>query len=293
MTTMFPCVQLEFARPLGPSEGRYTIGSDTAATDVFDVRGITAHISPDASRRRRDRSEASALTLVRYTLIRAGSPLVDEHSTRVWLASMRNDAGARRREVGRAVDVLGTAIRAYRVAAADPYASDVSQADALAIRIGAATPRQAFDLNGIDWLSVPRCAKNGGGNAVDQLGCSRAVAAALSGRQRPHAAEDMVLRALVEIGTNPKTGAALLLAAHELITADAEALIDRELLERARVVARVVLARVVPGTAVGETLRAIAVELRQQLRIATEQRIDASASGPIIDSEPVLVEASS
>ena len=282
MTELLPCVQLEFVRPLGPSEGRYVVRFGTteeAGPDVLDVRAVAARVVTTPSKRRRgDAPGGDALSLVRYTLIRTSDPLPGEDAAREWLASRRADAGVRAQEAQRALAVLNMAIRAYRIAAGDPYAVEVTRADAHAVRFGAGTPRQTFDGEALEWLadrpssSGPRGVRDGG---PDRLGPARAVAAALAGRAAPQGADDLVLRALLDLRHgNPAGAAAGVLAALEVIAAQPGADGARPN-ERARSLARSMLSSGnVDGTEQA-ALRALLVELREQLHVATLEQLDA------------------
>jgi hypothetical protein len=292
MSALFACVQLEFARPLGPSEGRYVVRRETPdgpGADVLDVRAIAARVVTEPPRRlhrRRSAAEATVLSLVRYTLIRASRPMPGERPAREWLASLRADDRARAHEAELAVTVLNTAIRAYRVAAGDPYAVEISQAEAHAVRFGVGTPRQLFDGDGLAWLT-----DGTGSTAVrsdvahaptDRLGPTRAVADALAGRLAPQPADDLVLRALLDLRHgNPRGGAATLLAALEAIAAEpphpgvVPPPAEDGLLERARTAAREVLTGAVAAGEERATLRALAIELRERLQAAAQQRLEA------------------
>ena len=296
MSDLFACIQLEFARPLGPSEGRYVVRCEApgaTGADVLDVRAAAARVIAEsrAGRRRRQRWEtdhvAAALSLLRYTLIRAATPIAATDAC-AWLASLRADAGLRARETDRAFEVLNTAIRAYRVAAGDPYAVEVTEADALTIRFGAGTAREVFDGDDLVWLTRRQGGAQGADAdiAPDRLGPTVAVADALAGRAGPRAADDLILRALLDLRhANPVGAAGLLVAAAEVIAADGGCHIDAddELLVRTRSAARLALS----GEDLRPTLRAVAVELRERLQVAVPQQRHVERSSTMNDS-PIL-----
>jgi hypothetical protein len=309
MSELLGCIQLEFARPLGPSEGRYVVsdpGLSAEGADVLDVRAVAARVLSESrgALGRRSRGEAKALSLVRYTLIRASRPLAGDSAARAWLARLSADAGARERETHRALAVLNAAIRAYRVAAADPYAIEVSQSDAHAVRFGAGTRRQAFDGEGVMWISAPgggRAADGGSGARLgpDRLEPTRAVASALAGRSAPTVAEDLVLRTLLELRLgDPIAAAAVLRGALELIAADPtrHSSIDDALLQLARQAADAALTRARDACADSAPLSALAVQLREQLRAAAVEELDAVANAaepPDIEERREFMSASS
>jgi hypothetical protein len=248
-------------------------------------------VTRPSKRRWGDTPEGDPLSLVRYTLIRASEPLPGEHAARDWLASLRADADARAQEAERAITVLNTAIRAYRTAAGDPYAVEVTRGDAHAVRFGAGTPRQVFDGEALEWLAERRNSSAPGGvpaSAPDRLGPDRAVAAALAGRAAPQGADDLVLRALLDLRHgNPASAAAGVLAAFELIAAQS-GVPGTSLKERARSVARTVLSSRSADGSEQTALRALLVELREQLRVAAVEQLDAFESTPrkvVTDSE--------
>jgi hypothetical protein len=237
--------------------------------DVLDVRGVGA--------------------LVRYTLIRSSQPLSGERAAEEWLATIGRDASAREQAAQEAVAVLNRAIAAYRVAAGDPYAGEVSPADAESIRFGAGTPRQVMDGDCRPSVIAPRpngSSSRHGRLAPERLEPTRAVAAALGDRVAPLAADALTLRALLDLRlANPVAAAAAVLGALEALEHDpAHAVAARScreggLLDRARDAAHAALIGSEDAGSGDHALHAAALQLRERLRATALAAMAASDAG--------------
>ena len=124
-----------------------------------------------------------------------------------WLAGMRRDAAAAEAELGAALAVLNRALRAYRAAAADPYAGDVAGHRALVARLGYGAGAAVADGRFGDAIELPR----GGGRRVRRSmeAPDERFAALLGGRAEPLLAEEHVLRARADLAAGRPREAAL------------------------------------------------------------------------------------
>ena len=90
-------------------------------------------------RRRRGReltrTEPAPVPTSRATVVRP-TPFPSSEEAEGWLARMRSERERADSEVAAAVALLNRALRAQRLASADPYVRDVSAADAVVTRIG-------------------------------------------------------------------------------------------------------------------------------------------------------------
>jgi hypothetical protein len=150
MTPIFPFARLEFTSSLGPSPGRYPVGD---APDALLIRLVGAPVASGFRRRARRARAAEPpreLALLHVTWVRSSTPLADARS---FMAELRRD-DAREALIGEAVGALNRAILAYAVAAADPYAREVSRLDPRAVHAGTGTGEQ---LDGGGWTDAVDC----------------------------------------------------------------------------------------------------------------------------------------
>jgi hypothetical protein len=140
------------------------------------------------------------------TFVRGTSPIGDERDAAERLEAIRASEEKQEMWVKEGLAVLNTAIRAYRAGAHDPYATEVTRRDARRIRIGFGTTEQVQDGQ---WQLAVEPAPPPGRRTkrTERLRPAEAVAAVLSGRSSVLEAEDLVLRALVDLD-NDRTRAA-------------------------------------------------------------------------------------
>src|SRR5205814_9030495 len=116
----------------------------------------------------------------------------DDATARAWARRAGED------EVAAAVRALNVAVRAHRLAAADPVVREVSRAQALAVRVGYGTGdevaegrwTEARELEGERRRSRRR---------ASTLRPAERVAGLLGGRDRALACEDLTLRARLDL----------------------------------------------------------------------------------------------
>ena len=104
-----------------------------------------------ASRRRAvpAQPEPAPVATARATIVDPIS-LSAERQAQAWLADLDAD-----REVATAVSVLNRILHAQRIAAADPYAREVSPEQALAIRVGWGEGEQVADGHWLHAVELP------------------------------------------------------------------------------------------------------------------------------------------
>lgn len=142
----FPFVQVEMPLRLGVPDGRWMVRAPDSQ-EVERVVAVASAQAPRAGRLHAGRAQApspadaqpTAVPITRVTLI-AAQPLADRDAAEAWLS--RLDAES---EIDSAFASLDRLLAAHRVAAADPYAHEVSPEQALAIRAGFGEGEQVAD----------------------------------------------------------------------------------------------------------------------------------------------------
>jgi hypothetical protein len=222
---LFVFVQLEFPWALGPPDGRYLLRAEASGEPVrVLVLGTLeagqsalarASAAPPAGRLRRraasrrraipPQPEPVAIASARATIIDPVS-LSAERQAEAWLAELDSE-----REISTAVAVLNRVLHAQRIAAADPYAREVSPAQAVVIRAGWGEGEQVADGR---WLKAvqlswapPRSRRRRLKEAA--LRSQERLAGLLGARDHPLACEELALRARADIDQGRMALAAL------------------------------------------------------------------------------------
>jgi hypothetical protein len=146
--------------------------------------------------------EAEAVPTVRATLIGVG-PLEDGDA---WLDALRGDSRGRETLVSEALSELNALLRAHRAAAADPYAHEIARWHANVVRIGYGSGEKVADGRFDAAYVVPEPAARG---RADGLAPQERLAAILSGSDHLLAAEELVLRARLDLDSGRPREAAL------------------------------------------------------------------------------------
>jgi hypothetical protein len=210
---LFVFVQLEFPWALGPADGRYLL---RAEADGEPVRVLVlgtlgagraapggrrssraGRLRVAAGRRRTVAAEPApaATATARATIIDPVS-VSAERQARAWLADLDSE-----REVSTAVAVLNRVLHAQRIATADPYAREVSPAQALVIRAGWGHGEQVADGRWVeavelDWAR-PRARRRRLKEA--SLRSQERLAGLLGARDHPLLCEELALRARLDL----------------------------------------------------------------------------------------------
>jgi hypothetical protein len=223
VSLLFEFVQFEFTHAIGPPVGRYLVERDGAAAhepmpyrrgrivtgetrgvgvaDVLVVGVASAPARRHLRRRGRDVYSAAPpaeVPLSVVTFVRGTAPLDDDLEAQRRYDAMRSSEEDQQDWVDDGLEVLNRAIRAYRAGAHDPYVLEVARRDARRVRIGYGTTE---DVQEGGWLAALELPPPIGvrSSRVERLRPSEAVANVLSGRGRVLEAEDVILRALVDL----------------------------------------------------------------------------------------------
>jgi hypothetical protein len=208
---LFRFVQLEYPWPLGPPDGRYLLRDPGAAerSEPEYVVVIATLGAPQrrALARRRSRRRAppeptpTAVATGRATVIDVGEPFGDDGEASRWLAH----AGEPELEAGLAV--LNRALHAFRLISADPHLHPVGRRHALAARVGFGDGEQVADGRWTDARELT--SGRGRQSRAKVLQPQARLAAVLGGRERLLVAEELALRARVDLEQGRDREAAL------------------------------------------------------------------------------------
>jgi hypothetical protein len=205
---LFRFVQLEVPWALGPADGRYVVRRHAGEEpDHILVLGTLGAPRRGLLSGRRESSAApepppTPVTTGRATVIPA-VPFEDADEAARWLSGADRDA-----EVAGALDVLGFALHAHRVASADPFAREVARDHALVVRIGFGEGEQVAEGRWAEAVELPvgKPAKRRGEAALRP---QERLAAVLGGRDAALACETLVLRARADFDAGREREAAL------------------------------------------------------------------------------------
>jgi hypothetical protein len=174
---------------------------------VESVLVISTLGAPERRRLGRGRSksvasaEAEPVPTTRATVVRA-APFAHTDEAAGWLSAADFED-----EVDAAVLVLNRALHAHRVAAADPYVTEVSPERALVVRIGYGSGEEVADGRFGEALELPRSAPRRARRSMEAP--EERFAALLSGREEVLPAEELVLRARADLNAGRLVEAAL------------------------------------------------------------------------------------
>ena len=124
-----------------------------------------------------------------------------------WLASLRDDEAAREAEVDAGLHELNAVLRAHRAAAADPYAREVTRWQANVVRVGYGSGEQVAEGRFTEAYDVPEPRRRV--RRAETLGPQERLAAVLSGSDAVLVAEELVLRARLDLDAGRTREAAL------------------------------------------------------------------------------------
>ncbi len=280
----FLFVQLEFPWELGPDPGRYTIRERLGEppAHILVLSSLSAqqrHLLPTRRRARDAQLEpppapvpTSRATLIDTTVI--DSREAAERRLREADLDALTDAAVAR---------LNRVLHAQRIAVADPYAREVSRAQALVARVGYGDGERVADGRWDSARELPADARRGsrGGRARSAaLRPQERLAALLAGRDAALACEELALRARADVDAGRLREAALQLrAAFDAALAELEpwreqpgiAMRITELRGRADDVAEVSLAALKSG--LDERQIALVVEILGRVEAALRARV--------------------
>ncbi|MFL5955961.1 MAG: hypothetical protein ACJ756_00770 [Solirubrobacterales bacterium] len=155
-----------------------------------------------------DSAEAGgAVPVARATLIHAQALSSAEEGER-WLSRMRDDAAALDTEVDGALRELNAVLRAHRAAAADAYVREVRRSAANVVRVGYGSGDLVADGKFASAYELPEEARRRG-RAAEAMAPLERLAAVLSGTEEIGVAEELVLRARLDLDAGRLREAAL------------------------------------------------------------------------------------
>jgi hypothetical protein len=160
--------------------------------------------------------EPAPVLTTRATVILAAEAFEDEGRARAWTRQAGED------EVDRAVRAVNTAVRAHRLAAADPVVREVSRTQALIVRVGYGSGEEVAEGRWSEAREL-ETERRVSRRRSSTLRPAERVAGLLSGRDQPLACEDLALRARLDLDHGHLREAAL-----QLDTALGAALVELE-----------------------------------------------------------------
>ena len=270
---LFRFCELDFPFPLGPADGRYLRrGPDGRDVAVITMRSLHAERRSRLRGRRPVRTEPGAtapdpVPITRVTVI-AADPFPEAAAAAEWLRRCgERDAAAA--EVEQALGLVNLVMSAHRVAAQDPHARDLADADVQRVRIGYGTGDEVVEGSWREAMVIPpeRARRRA---QRKMLSPQEEMAGMLSGR-RPGArpSEELVLRARLDLEHGRMIEAALVAraAADALAAEEPDSEAAGRYRERAAGLAMAALAGgLSPGQAdeLGELVRAVERTVRRR-----------------------------
>lgn len=204
-------VQLEFTHAVGVPGGQYLLRppgepmSQAPGPNECDV--LLVEFVEGRAAKRRPRGTSAEVALAVVTLILATEPHADRAQAQALLDARRNDATQQHALLTSAVRALNRAVRAYRAAAADPYVIEISEYDPRSALIGYG---QAGQIGADAWLEAAplSSAPTVRASREDQMRVWETVGSVLAGRDAIFEAEELALRALLDLEHGRLRGAA-------------------------------------------------------------------------------------
>jgi hypothetical protein len=206
---LFRFVQVEFAWPLGPPDGRYLLRppdrpqAEPAHVIVFATLGAVERRRL-ALRKQRDvppQPEPTPVATGRATVIDVAERLPDPAQARAWLERAGED------ELADGLSVLNRALQAFRLVTADPYLHTVGRRQALVARIGFGAGDEVADGLWTDAREL--LLADGRPRRTRVLQPQARLAAVLGAREEPLACEELSLRARQDLDHGREREAAL------------------------------------------------------------------------------------
>jgi hypothetical protein len=177
---------------------------DNEADKSVLVVGTTGAPPPGRRRRRRPRDTdpgagLEKLPLTRFTAVRAFEPFDDPDAAARWLEQATEVEDTVDVLIDEGIALLNRALHAQRVATGDPYAHDLSPAQAVAVRIGFGSGDEVAAGSFSAARTIDMRSGRTGRRRGDDLRPQERVAAALGGRERIDVCETLLLRARADL----------------------------------------------------------------------------------------------
>jgi hypothetical protein len=206
---LFLFIQCELPWELGPPDGRYLLRSEEDGEPERVIvlatlgagRATLAREAGPLRRRAAARKRPVAAEPEPEPVTTASATIVDpvsvsaERQARAWLEELRPE-----REVAAAFAALNRVLHAQRIAAADPYAREVSPAQALTIRAGWGEGEQVAEGQWLHAVELPLTgARQRVRRRASALRPDERLAEMLAARERPLLCEELTLRARLDL----------------------------------------------------------------------------------------------
>jgi hypothetical protein len=207
---LFLFIQCELPWELGPPDGRYLLRSESdgepervivLATLGAGRATLAREAGPLRRRRAAARKRPVAAEPEPEPVTTASATIVDpvsvsaERQARAWLDELRPE-----REVAAAFAALNRVLHAQRIATADPYAREVSPAQALTIRAGWGEGEQVAEGRWLHAVELPLTgARARVRRRASALRPDERLAEMLGARERPLLCEELTLRARLDL----------------------------------------------------------------------------------------------
>ncbi len=206
---LFLFIQCELPWELGPPDGRYLLRSPTGGEPervivLATLGAARATLTREAGplrRRASARRRAVAAEPEPEPVTTASATIVDpisvsaERQAQAWLDELQPE-----REVAAAFAALNRVLHAQRIATADPYAREVSPAQALTIRAGWGEGEQVAEGHWLHAVELPLAgARQRVRRRASALRPDERLAEMLAARERPLLCEELTLRARLDL----------------------------------------------------------------------------------------------
>jgi hypothetical protein len=212
--SLFAFVQMEFPWAFGPPDGRYVIRGHAGQPSHVLVLGTLGAAERRRGLGRRKAKVTAAgpepdptpVVTSRVTLIQA-DPLTDASAGQAWVKTANLEA-----EADEAVEILNRVLHAFRTAAMDPYVREVTRKQALVVRAGVGEGEAVAHGRWGDAVELPAPTEKTSGvgrRRETVLRPQERLAAVLSGRDVALAAEELTLRARMDLDAGRGREAAL------------------------------------------------------------------------------------
>jgi hypothetical protein len=204
VAALFGFVQLEFPWALGPPDGRYVLRGHAGEPEhvlVTTTLGAPQRRLLGNRKPRPAGTEPMPVSTARATLVRA-APFEGEREAATWLKDAGED------EIDAAIAVLNQVLHLQRTAAADAFVREVARGQALVARVGYGEGEEVAHGRWTEATTFP-VPREPRVRRAAALRPQERLAALLGGRDAPLAAEELALRARVDLDAGRRREAAL------------------------------------------------------------------------------------
>ncbi|HTR74925.1 MAG TPA: hypothetical protein VMH33_06655 [Solirubrobacterales bacterium] len=196
------------------ADGRYLARREGSGESVLVVQTIAAPPRPSRRRRRPRDADAAApppeLPLARATAIRAFEPFDGPEQAAGWLGTVAASEEALDAVLAAGIALLGDALHAQAVAAADPHTPALTVERAITIRVGYGSGEETAEGSFSEAREVDAATGTSRRRRrQEELRPQERLAAVLRGRERFDVCEPLLLRARADLDAGRRREAAL------------------------------------------------------------------------------------